>query len=194
MAPTLVILLRFATASALCLGTGCALAPTAPATTEQPAAQPPMLRLDLLPASEPDQQIAYGSEASQFGDLRLPPGPGPHPVVVLIHGGCFKAAYASNRDLAAIADALRKSGIATWNIEYRRLGEAAPAGPAPIWMSRAPSISCASSRVRIASTCAAWWWSDTRPAGTSPCGPRRAANSAQAAPCMRWIRCRCAAW
>ena len=135
MAPTFVILLRFATASALCLGNGCALAPTAPATTEQPAAQPPMLRLDLLPASEPDQRIAYGTAASQFGDLRVPPGPGPHPVVVLIHGGCFKAAYASNRDLAAMADALRKSGVATWNIEYRRLGEAGAGWPGTYLLS-----------------------------------------------------------
>ena len=129
MAPPFVTLLRFATAFAVCLATGCALAPSAPPTTGQPAARPPMLRLDLLPASEPDQRIAYGKEASQFGDLRLPPGPGPHPVVVLIHGGCFKAAYATNRDLAAMADALRKSGIATWNIEYRRLGEAGAGWP-----------------------------------------------------------------
>ena len=129
MAPTFATLLRFATASAVCLATGCALAPTSPARTGQPAARPPVLRLDLLPASEPDQRIAYGKETSQFGDLRLPPGPGPHPVVVLIHGGCFKAAYATNRDLAAMADALRTSGIATWNIEYRRLGEAGAGWP-----------------------------------------------------------------
>ena len=89
MAPTFVTLLRFATASVVCLATGCALAPSAPPSTGQPAARPPMLRLDLLPASEPDQRRAYGTEASQFGGLRLPPGAGPHPVVVLIHGGCF---------------------------------------------------------------------------------------------------------
>jgi acetyl esterase/lipase len=44
-------------------------------------------------------------------------------VVVLIHGGCFKAAYATLRDLAPMGDALKADGIATWNIEYRRLGE-----------------------------------------------------------------------
>jgi acetyl esterase/lipase len=44
-------------------------------------------------------------------------------VAVLIHGGCFKAAYATARDLAPMGDALKTSGIATWNIEYRRVGE-----------------------------------------------------------------------
>jgi acetyl esterase/lipase len=43
--------------------------------------------------------------------------------VVLIHGGCFKAAYAKAQYMGAIADALKADGIATWNIEYRRLGE-----------------------------------------------------------------------
>lgn len=56
-------------------------------------------------------------------ELRVPSGPGPHPVAVLIHGGCFKAAYATLRDLAPMADALKATGIATWNIEYRWLGE-----------------------------------------------------------------------
>jgi acetyl esterase/lipase len=79
--------------------------------------------LHALPASAPDHTVGYGSEASQFGDLRLPRGSGPHPVAILIHGGCFKAAYATNRDLNAMADALRDEGIATWTIEYRRLGE-----------------------------------------------------------------------
>jgi acetyl esterase/lipase len=44
-------------------------------------------------------------------------------VVVLIHGGCFKAAYATLRDLAPMGDALKAAGIATWNIEYRRVGQ-----------------------------------------------------------------------
>jgi acetyl esterase/lipase len=43
--------------------------------------------------------------------------------VVLIHGGCFKAAYATARNLAPMGDALKADGIATWNIEYRRLGQ-----------------------------------------------------------------------
>lgn len=79
--------------------------------------------LQALPSKPADARVAYGTEASQFGELRIPSGPGPHPVAVLIHGGCFKAAYATLRDLAPMGDALKELGIATWNIEYRRVGE-----------------------------------------------------------------------
>lgn len=85
--------------------------------------------LQALPAKPADKRIAYGEDSSQYGDLRIPPGPGPHPVAVLIHGGCFKAAYANVRDLAAMADTLKAEGIATWSIEYRRLGESGGGWP-----------------------------------------------------------------
>lgn len=80
-------------------------------------------QLQALPSLAPDQQGAYGSGSSQYGELRIPKGSGPHPVAVLVHGGCFKAAYATLRDLAPLGDALKAAGIATWNIEYRRIGE-----------------------------------------------------------------------
>ncbi len=79
--------------------------------------------LSSAPVRTPDLRAAYGEHSNQYGELRVPAGPGPHPVVVLVHGGCFKAAYATNRDLAAMGDALEDRGIATWNIEYRRVGE-----------------------------------------------------------------------
>lgn len=79
--------------------------------------------LASLPSRAPDQRIPYGKDSSQFEELRVPTGREPHPVVVLIHGGCFKAAYATIRDLAAMGDALKDGGIATWNVEYRRLFE-----------------------------------------------------------------------
>jgi acetyl esterase/lipase len=99
---------------------------------EKPAEPPPAANVDQLmppgeleklPAQAADQRISYGKDSSQYGDLRIPAGAGPHPVAVLIHGGCFKAQYATPRDLAAMADALKADGIATWNIEYRRLGQ-----------------------------------------------------------------------
>jgi acetyl esterase/lipase len=51
--------------------------------------------------------------------LWLPKGAGPHPVVVMVHGGCWqtKVAKADLMDWAA-ADLARR-GIAVWNIEYR---------------------------------------------------------------------------
>jgi acetyl esterase/lipase len=77
--------------------------------------------LEKLPARPPDHRIAYGNDTNQFGELRVPAGRGPHPVAVLVHGGCWKAEYATLRDLASMGDALEDAGIASWNIEYRRL-------------------------------------------------------------------------
>jgi dipeptidyl aminopeptidase/acylaminoacyl peptidase len=51
----------------------------------------------------------------------MPAGKGPHPAVVFIHGGFWKAAY----DLAHaghLCAALTAAGAATWNLEYRRIG------------------------------------------------------------------------
>ncbi|MEZ0226408.1 MAG: alpha/beta hydrolase family protein [Alphaproteobacteria bacterium] len=74
----------------------------------------------VLPAAT--QKFAYGPGPDQFGELWLPPGKGPHPVAILIHGGCWMQGPADAAQLAYIAEDLRKSGVAVWNLEYRRLG------------------------------------------------------------------------
>jgi acetyl esterase/lipase len=79
--------------------------------------------LDSLPRRAPDHRLRYGADPKQYGELRVPAGRGPHPVVVLVHGGCFKAAYATAEYMAPIGDALKDEGIASWSIEYRRLGD-----------------------------------------------------------------------
>ncbi len=95
-------------------------------SSQHAASAPPLMgphELQATPSKPADARIAYGSDPSQFGELRVPAGLGPHPVVVLVHGGCFKAAYATLSDLAPMADALKAEGVATWNLEYRRLGQ-----------------------------------------------------------------------
>ena len=77
--------------------------------------------LRKLPMPAADHQFSYGDDPNQIGELRLPPRPGPHPVVVLVHGGCFQPGGA--RYPAAMGDTLKSDGIASWNIEYRRLGQ-----------------------------------------------------------------------
>ena len=64
--------------------------------------------------------VAYGPDAAQFGELTLPAGQ-PKGVVVVVHGGFWKAAYdlSLGRPLAA---SLAEHGWAAWNIEYRRVG------------------------------------------------------------------------
>lgn len=81
-----------------------------------------------LPHSEPDYRLAYGDDSSQYGELRVPSGAGPHPVVVLVHGGCWRE-FSSASSIAPIADALKADGIATWSIEYRRLNQAGGGWP-----------------------------------------------------------------
>ncbi|MDP9364844.1 MAG: alpha/beta fold hydrolase, partial [Chloroflexota bacterium] len=64
----------------------------------------------------------YGAEPSQFGDLRLPAGAGPHPCAVVIHGGFWRARY-DLEHIGHLCRALAGAGVATWNLEYRRVGE-----------------------------------------------------------------------
>ena len=80
----------------------------------------------------------YGTHPEQVADLHLPKsvegaapspllgmGPGPSaflgmPVVVLIHGGFWRARY--GRDLMTpLAEDLAERGLGAWNVEYRRL-------------------------------------------------------------------------
>lgn len=69
-----------------------------------------------------DARIAYGAGALQFGNLRLPNGAGPFAVVVFIHGGCWQSDFTLDH-VAPAAAALTRSGVATWTIEYRRIGD-----------------------------------------------------------------------
>ncbi len=80
-------------------------------------------QFQALPRHAADFSLSYGTDKNQFGELRLPTGLGPHPLAVLIHGGCWSSDFATLNDLGPIGDALKAEGIATWNIEYRRLSQ-----------------------------------------------------------------------
>jgi acetyl esterase/lipase len=60
----------------------------------------------------------YGPHPDQFLELTLPDGSGPLPVVVVLHGGFWRAAYGV--DLARpLAASLAGDGIAAVAVEYR---------------------------------------------------------------------------
>jgi acetyl esterase/lipase len=77
-----------------------------------------------------DHRIHYGPGAYQFGDLWLPQTGSPSlPLVVFFHGGWWQSEY----DLGYagyLCSALKKEGIATWSVEYRRVGETGGGWPA----------------------------------------------------------------
>jgi acetyl esterase/lipase len=74
------------------------------------------------PTPPSDHRIQYGKDPLQFGELRLPKGSGPHPVAVIIHGGCWLSEYGLSY-MGHLAADLTGAGIATWNLEYRRVGD-----------------------------------------------------------------------
>jgi acetyl esterase/lipase len=73
------------------------------------------------PAPPADHRIAYGQNEFQFGDLRLPKGEGRRPVAIVIHGGCWMAEYGLSY-MGHLSGALAEAGVATWSVEYRRVG------------------------------------------------------------------------
>jgi len=94
--------------------------------------------LDLATAPTPagTTRIAYGNDPLQFGELRVPPTAGPHPVAIVIHGGCWLSKIGNMDERAVALDnmrplfgALNDAGLATWNIEYRRVGHAGGGWP-----------------------------------------------------------------
>ncbi|MEU4655705.1 alpha/beta hydrolase [Streptomyces sp. NPDC023723] len=77
------------------------------------------------PAVDPDSSAAYGGLPDQVIDFYAPRGPGgpggPAPVVVVLHGGAWRARY-DRRHLSPFASFLTHRGFAVANVEYRRGG------------------------------------------------------------------------
>jgi acetyl esterase/lipase len=76
----------------------------------------------IRPSPPSDHRISYANDPLNFGELRLPKSPGPHPVAVIIHGGCWMSEYGLSY-MGHLAAALTEAGIATWSLEYRRIGD-----------------------------------------------------------------------
>ncbi len=81
-----------------------------------------------LPPPPVDARLPYGSDPNQFGELRVPKTGGPFPVVVNIHGGYWRAKY-DLKQAGHLCSGLTAKGFATWNLEYRRVGNAGGGWP-----------------------------------------------------------------
>jgi alpha/beta superfamily hydrolase len=71
------------------------------------------------PPPAADTRLAYGPEPLQFGDLRRT---GSDALAIVLHGGSWKATY-NLIHLGHLCVALRETGVATFNVEYRRVGD-----------------------------------------------------------------------
>ena len=85
---------------------------------------------DILSLAAPaaDARLKYGGDENQFIDLRMPKPKGPHALAIVIHGGYWRAQY----DLGYaghLCAALTAKGVATANVEYRRVGNAGGGWP-----------------------------------------------------------------
>ncbi|CAO4178859.1 Acetyl esterase/lipase [Methylorubrum populi] len=78
---------------------------------------------DLLRPS-PTLHLTYGGAPSQGIDVFLPAGRGPHPIAVIIHGGCWSATTAGREQMRHLGPDLTRRGVAVWSIGYRRANEA----------------------------------------------------------------------
>ena len=116
-------------AFSLALGVGLALAAcavTGSGERQASGADGLMAWPDLLerPRPEPTATISYGEDGLQVVDLWLPDRAGPHPTVLMVHGGCWQSDVADRRIMNWVAEDLRRRGIAVWNIDYRGVDRA----------------------------------------------------------------------
>jgi acetyl esterase/lipase len=83
----------------------------------------PMTYDDILALGSPAPglRMHYGHAPLQFGELRVPDGKGSRPIAVVVHGGCWRARYDLTH-IGSFSDSLTSEGLATWTLEYRRVG------------------------------------------------------------------------
>ncbi|MBT3529785.1 MAG: alpha/beta hydrolase [Gammaproteobacteria bacterium] len=74
-------------------------------------------------------RISYGPDPMQYGELSLPEGDGPFPVVTFLHAGCWRSSENMINSYRAMAKAMTEQGVAAWNMQYR--GATSPGGGWP---------------------------------------------------------------
>jgi acetyl esterase/lipase len=75
--------------------------------------------LTKRPRPTPDATVSYGPDQMQKVDVWLPKDTAKHPVVLLVHGGCWQTSIADRKLMDWVAADLRSEGFAVWNIDYR---------------------------------------------------------------------------
>ena len=79
--------------------------------------------LDRTPRPAPSHKVTYGAHADQYAELWLPETSSASlPIVVLIHGGCWRADLPGPELVALLSQAIAQQGVAVWSVTYRRVG------------------------------------------------------------------------
>ena len=128
---------------AVCLAMGLAIS-LHPAALAAQARRMRAADVDTIPVRDAGRRMRYGPDSLQFGELRLPPGAGPFPIAIVVHGGCWFSPYASVRNTAPLAQAIADAGIASWNVEYRRYDQ-----PGGGWPGTFRDVAQAADYVRV---------------------------------------------
>ena len=100
--------------------------------------------LGSLPTQPPDERISYGTDSSQYGELRLPAGPGPHPAHIH-EGSCTQINPAPKYPLTSVVN-----GVSVTEVEASI--QAVTSAPHAIHMHKSPEempvyVACADTRV-----------------------------------------------
>ncbi|MEL7480995.1 MAG: alpha/beta hydrolase [Pseudomonadota bacterium] len=113
-------------AAAMFVISACAAKTDAVPAQDEPPAPAIMTWADLVsrPLPAPTATVSYGDNAAHLIDVWVPDGEGPHPIVLMVHGGCWQKAIADRTLMNYAAEDLRQRGLAVWNIEYRGVDEA----------------------------------------------------------------------
>ena len=88
-----------------------------------------LITLGLPVCTLAQTKITYGMDPLQYGELYLPAGDGPFPVVTFLHGGCWRSSERMINGYRAMSKAMTEHGIAAWNLQYR--GATSPGGGWP---------------------------------------------------------------
>jgi acetyl esterase/lipase len=73
-------------------------------------------------ATAPDLTLRYGDLPDQVADVRLPPNDGPRPLVLVIHGGFWKAEF-DRAHAGPQSVGLAEAGYVVATVDYRRVGQ-----------------------------------------------------------------------
>ncbi len=67
-------------------------------------------------------RISYGPDPNQVAELNLALLPSRRPVAVLVHGGYWRGGF-TRSEMDDLSQDLARLGYATWNLDYRRVGD-----------------------------------------------------------------------